>query len=485
MKKRTTRCLALLLAIVMVLSAMPIAMAEETTQTYTKVTSAAELTTGKYVLVTDTDYAPDYFDNGWVLATQPSVVDGKIENPTAGVWTLTVDTDGVVMTDAKGTSIAPKGGNKNGIQSGSYKWAASFADGKFTFAGTGDDTVMFASNNASENKFRAYKNSTVNGGYPHEFTLYKLDAAKEKVAAPTANVADGAEIEVGTQIKFACATDGATIYYKTAGTEYQEYTGPISASQIETYTVMAKKDGMNDSEELVVSVKVYELVDKYVKAETIATDDKVVIYNAGNGYAVAGKVKSSYYLTPAAATVNENALTADSFENLVWTVTKNEDNTYTAKWDVEVCNAENASYYMSGNGLTGQYGKVYMEYFARYDEFSAYCTSTDRLTEKDFGMTFYKLTQGKNYIGGLVPPPTPTQKVATPTASPAAGEVAKGTKVTFSCATEVYRAHCGKRGQHLHRQGHEGRHEGQRRSDVCIYGQERIRRDQAWKAYFC
>ena len=462
MKKRTTRCLALLLAVVMILSVMPVAMAEGTTQTYTKVTSAAELTTGKYVLVTDTDYAPDYFDNGWVLATQPSVVDGKIENPTAGVWTLTVDTDGVVMTDAKGTSIAPKGGNTNGIQSGSYKWAASFASGKFTFAGTGDDTVTLASNKGNGNKFRAYKNSTVNGGYPHEFTLYKLDAAKEKVAAPTANVADGAEIEVGTQIKFACATDGATIYYKTAGTDYQEYTDPISASQIETYTVMAKKDGMNDSEELVVSVKVYELVDKYVKAETIATDDKVVIYNAGNGYAVAGEVKSSYYLTRAAATVNENALTADSFENLVWTVTKNEDGTYTfkqgaktltmgtngdkfnlnltgsdtAKWDVEVCNAENASYYMSGNGLTGQYGKVYMEYFARYDEFSAYCTSTDRLKEKDFGMTFYKLTKEKNFIGGLVPPPTPTQKVATPTASLAAGEVAKGTEVTFSCETE-------------------------------------------------
>ena len=462
MKKRTTRCLALLLAVVMILSVMPVAMAEGTTQTYTKVTSAAELTTGKYVLVTDTDYAPDYFDNGWVLATQPSVVDGKIENPTAGVWTLTVDTDGVVMTDAKGTSIAPKGGNTNGIQSGSYKWAASFASGKFTFAGTGDDTVTLASNKGNGNKFRAYKNSTVNGGYPHEFTLYKLDAAKEKVAAPTANVADGAEIEVGTQIKFACATDGATIYYKTAGTDYQEYTDPISASQIETYTVMAKKDGMNDSEELVVSVKVYELVDKYVKAETIATDDKVVIYNAGNGYAVAGEVKSSYYLTPAAATVNENALTADSFENLVWTVTKNEDGTYTfkqgaktltmgmngdkfnlnltgsdtAKWDVEVCNAENASYYMSGNGLTGQYDKVYMEYFARYDEFSAYCTSTDRLKEKDFGMTFYKLTKEKNFIGGLVPPPTPTQKVATPTASLAAGEVAKGTEVTFSCETE-------------------------------------------------
>ena len=468
MKKRTTRCLALLLAVVMVLSVMPVAMAEETTQTqtYTKVTSAAELTAGKYVLVTDTGYALGEYDNGknpWITAITPSVKEDKIENPTAGVWTLTVDTDGVVMTDAKGTSIAPKGGNNNGIASGSYKWAASFADGKFTFAGTGDDTVTLASNKGNGNKFRAYKNSTVNGGYPHEFTLYKLtETQKQQVETPTANVADGAEIEVGTEIKFECKTEDAKIYYKTAGTEYQAYTGPISASHNETYTVMAKKDGMEDSKELVVSVDVFKWVDKYVKADTITTGDQVVIYNAGNGYAVAGEMKGSYYLNPVAATVDENALTADSFDTLVWTVTKNEDNTYTfaqgesiltmgqsngkfnlnltgsdtAKWDVEVCNAENASYYMSGNGLTGQYGKVYMEYFARYDEFSAYCTSTDRLKEKDFGMTFYKLTKEKNFIGGLVPPPTPTQKVATPTASLAAGEVAKGTEVTFSCETE-------------------------------------------------
>ena len=469
MKKRTTRCLALLLAVVMVLSVMPIAMAEETTQTqtYTKVTSAAELTAGKYVLVTDTGYALGEYDNGknpWITAITPSVKEDKIENPTAGVWTLTVDTDGVVMTDAKGTSIAPKGGNNNGIASGSYKWAASFADGKFTFAGTGDDTVTLASNKGNGNKFRAYKNSTVNGGYPHEFTLYKLtETQKQQVETPTANVENGAEIEVGTEIKFECKTEGATIYYKTAGTEYQAYTGPISASHNETYTVKATKDGMEDSKELVVSVDVFEWVNKYVKADTIATGDQVVIYNAGNGYAVAGEMLGSYYLKPAAATVAENALTADSFDKLVWTVTKNEDGTYSfkqgtdttltmgtnngkfnlnltgdgaVKWDVETCNAENASYYMSGNGLTGQYGKVYMEYYAKYTEFSAYCTSTDRLTEKDFGMTFYKLTREKNFIGGLVPPPTPTQKVATPTASLAAGEVVKGTNVTFSCATE-------------------------------------------------
>lgn len=465
MKKRTTRCLALLLAVVMVLSVMPVAMAEETaqTQTYTKVTKAPADWSGTYLIVSEGDklIMDGSLDKLDVEGNKVDVTitDSKITGDYAKyAFTVEPMTGGYAIKSASGKYISGKSGS-NKLNSGSTQSlnTIELTSGKVIV--TSDGTTL-QYNNAAKNgtRFRYYKSQN-----QQPISLYKIEtAAKQQVETPTANVADGAEIEVGTEIKFECKTEGATIYYKTAGTDYQEYTDPISASQIETYTVMAKKDGMNDSEELVVSVKVYELVDKYVKAETIATDDKVVIYNAGNGYAVAGEVKSSYYLTPAAATVNENALTADSFENLVWTVTKNEDGTYTfkqgaktltmgtngdkfnlnltgsdtAKWDVEVCNAENASYYMSGNGLTGQYGKVYMEYFARYDEFSAYCTSTDRLKEKDFGMTFYKLTREKNFIGGLVPPPTPTQKVATPTASLAAGEVAKGTEVTFSCETE-------------------------------------------------
>lgn len=465
MKKRTTRCLALLLAVVMVLSVMPVAMAEETaqTQTYTKVTKAPADWSGTYLIVSEGDklIMDGSLDKLDVEGNKVDVTitDSKITGDYAKyAFTVEPMTGGYAIKSASGKYISGKSGS-NKLNSGSTQSlnTIELTSGKVIV--TSDGTTL-QYNNAAKNgtRFRYYKSQN-----QQPISLYKIEtAAKQQVETPTANVADGAEIEVGTEIKFECKTEGATIYYKTAGTEYQAYTGPISASQIETYTVMAKKDGMNDSEELVVSVKVYELVDKYVKAETIATDDKVVIYNAGNGYAVAGEVKSSYYLTPAAATVNENALTADSFENLVWTVTKNEDNTYTfaqgesiltmgqsngkfnlnltgsdtAKWDVEVCNAENASYYMSGNGLTGQYGKVYMEYYAKYTEFSAYCTSTDRLTEKDFGMTFYKLTREKNFIGGLVPPPTPTQKVATPTASPATGEVEKGTNVTFSCATE-------------------------------------------------
>ena len=322
MKKRTTRCLALLLAVVMILSVMPVAMAEGTTQTYTKVTSAAELTTGKYVLVTDTDYAPDYFDNGWVLATQPSVVDGKIENPTAGVWTLTVDTDGVVMTDAKGTSIAPKGGNTNGIQSGSYKWAASFASGKFTFAGTGDDTVTLASNKGNGNKFRAYKNSTVNGGYPHEFTLYKLTAAKEKVATPTADPASGA-VEKSTKVTFSCTTADAAILYKTTG-DYVTYTKPVEVTENTTFTVKATKAGMDDSDEVqfAYTVKAEEPVQSLFK-----DGEQIVIYNPANMKALSTEY-SGFYNKGTDVALTNGTLTGYT-EADVWTVGVNADGSYT------------------------------------------------------------------------------------------------------------------------------------------------------------
>lgn len=466
MKKRTTRCLALLLAVVMVLSVMPVAMAEETaqTQTYTKVTKAPADWSGTYLIVSEGDklIMDGSLDKLDVEGNKVDVTitDSKITGDYAKyAFTVEPMTGGYAIKSASGKYISGKSGS-NKLNSGSTQSlnTIELTSGKVIV--TSDGTTL-QYNNAAKNgtRFRYYKSQN-----QQPISLYKIEtAAKQQVETPTANVADGAEIEVGTEIKFECKTEGATIYYKTAGTEYQAYTGPISASHNETYTVKATKDGMEDSKELVVSVDVFEWVNKYVKADTIATGDQVVIYNAGNGYAVAGEMLGSYYLKPAAATVAENALTADSFDKLVWTVTKNEDGTYSfkqgtdttltmgtnngkfnlnltgdgaVKWDVETCNAENASYYMSGNGLTGQYGKVYMEYYAKYTEFSAYCTSTDCLTEKDFGMTFYKLTREKNFIGGLVPPPTPTQKVATPTASLAAGEVAKGTEVTFSCETE-------------------------------------------------
>ena len=221
MRKQLRRWCSLLLTLVMVVSLLPTAVFADSSseaQTYSKITSEADLTTGQYVLVTDTGYAPGVLDGTWVTAIQPTVSDDRITGPAEGVWTLTVTESGVQMTDAKGTTIAPSGGNNNGIKSGSYDWAVMFSNGTFRFCGTGEDTVTLASNKGSQNKFRAYKNATIEktpGGYPCDFTLYKLDSAepaRENGVVAVSDLQDG-----DTVVVFNPA------YGKTLSTEYSGF----------------------------------------------------------------------------------------------------------------------------------------------------------------------------------------------------------------------------------------------------------------------
>ena len=202
MRKQLRRWCSLLLTLVMVVSLLPTAVFADSSgaaQIYSRVTSEADLTTGQYVLVTSTGYAPGVLDGTWVTAIQPTVSDDRITGPADGVWTLTVTDTGVQMTDANGVKIAPKGGNNNGIKSGSYDWAVTFSNGTFRFCGTGEDTVTLASNKNSENKFRAYKNTTINAGYPCDFTLYKLDSAepaRENGVVAVSDLQDGDTVVV-------------------------------------------------------------------------------------------------------------------------------------------------------------------------------------------------------------------------------------------------------------------------------------------------
>ena len=142
----TRRLLAFAMAAAICFSLVPWAVFAAETGTYTQVTSAEEFTSGQYVLITDTGYAPGVLDGSWITAAQPAVTDGTVTDAAGAVWTLSVDGTSVKLTDANGVSVAPKGGNTNGIISGEYSWAWTFADGKFTFAGTGEDTVVLAAN---------------------------------------------------------------------------------------------------------------------------------------------------------------------------------------------------------------------------------------------------------------------------------------------------------------------------------------------------
>ncbi len=213
------RLLSALLSLLMLVSLLPISvLADDTTVTATQITQASELVDGQYVLVTDSGYAPGVLDGTWLTAAAVTADENAVTVDPALLWTVTVGTDGIKLKDSSGNTIAPKGGNNNGIKSGDYSWKVSFADGKFSFAGQGDDTVTLASNKGSQNKFRAYKNATVEktpGGYPSEFTLYKLNAAAVR--------------ESGIVTDLSALKDGDTVVVfnpaslKTLSTEYSGF----------------------------------------------------------------------------------------------------------------------------------------------------------------------------------------------------------------------------------------------------------------------
>ena len=70
------RVLSWLLVLTMVLSLVPTIALAEDAATYTQITSMDELTSGQYVLVVETGYAPTVVDGSWILAEAVTAADG-------------------------------------------------------------------------------------------------------------------------------------------------------------------------------------------------------------------------------------------------------------------------------------------------------------------------------------------------------------------------------------------------------------------------
>lgn len=178
MRRKLKPLLSTLLTIAMLLSLLPTAVfAAGETGTFTKIATQEELTDGKYVMVADSGYAVGALEGTWLTATQVTDEEGSLTDPAANlVWAVAVTDDGVTLTDSNGTQVAPKE-NDNGILDGSYTWPITINEnGTFRFHGVEGNDVTLASNKSSQNKFRAYKNTTISGnpnGYPCDFTLYQ------------------------------------------------------------------------------------------------------------------------------------------------------------------------------------------------------------------------------------------------------------------------------------------------------------------------
>lgn len=254
MKKRITRCLALLLAVVMVLSVMPVAMAEETAKTATLVTDASTLKVGDEIIIAakDNDFAMGEQKANNRAAVAVTKSEDKL-TLTADVQKLTLKQGAKENTFAFDTGsgyLYAASSDKNHLKtesklSDNSSWSVAIADGKATVIAQGANTRNVMKYNSNSKLFACYASGQ------QDITIYKLEtvpAPSNKVAAPTATPAAG-EVAKGTKVEFKCKTEGAKISYKTTG-EYTEYTDPVEVNADTTFTVKATKAGMDDSDEV-------------------------------------------------------------------------------------------------------------------------------------------------------------------------------------------------------------------------------------------
>ena len=249
MKKRTTRCLALLLAVVMVLSVMPVAMAEETAKTATLVTDASTLKDGdEIILVAEANekiYAAGKMSGKYLSSVETTVtaLDSEVEifklNGTDGKWTLT-GTDGKKISTSAAKAL-------NTTDKGTSTWTISIAEnGEATIASTNTEYGRFLYN-VNNPRFLNYTSDSNKSMLLPK--IYKVEGTtQQQVATPTATPVAG-EVAKGTKVEFKCKTEGAKISYKTTG-EYTEYTDPVEVNADTTFTVKATKEGMDDSDEV-------------------------------------------------------------------------------------------------------------------------------------------------------------------------------------------------------------------------------------------
>ena len=371
--KTISKILSVVLCLTMVIGLFTVGASAA--DTYVKVTDG-NLTSGEYVIVCSNGVAVNTISDGsspWLTTAAPTISGDTVTDAKGAVWTLTVNGDKVTLTDANGKTIAPKGGNSNGIKAADYEWSYSFADGMFTFSGNDADTVRLASNTDPqyENKFRAYKNTTADGDpekYPSTFTLYKKSGSGSVTPPP-------AETEPSTPVETPTAAL-PPVTNPVPGTTYK-----FGMEQVKNGHTVYIAGGINQ--------------DRYLETTTdksAALD--VTVEASGDGYKFAVTISGAkQYITLGLNSAEKIALS------------------YTAEGTVFKFNATISAWVSNFDGTD-----YYIGSYNNFDTMSASKTSfisADNAGISQFPAGFYA-TEG----GSVTPPPAETEPSETPTEKP-------------------------------------------------------------------
>ena len=182
-KKTNGRVLSILLVLVMVLSMLP-AFSLASPENYERVTSASELTDGKYVLAIEKDggflaVSSEVSSNALTpgaVSPQDNVLNDPPENT---VWQLTKNevSGSFTLMDANGKFMYCTGSsNFLNVQDEPFDWnITDSGSGIFRIQEPSSASYTLAYNSGnSYNKFRTYKPTSLNAAYYADFRLFKL-----------------------------------------------------------------------------------------------------------------------------------------------------------------------------------------------------------------------------------------------------------------------------------------------------------------------
>ena len=196
-----------------------------------------------------------------------------------------------------------------------------------------------------------------------------------------------------------------------------------------------------------------EKYDVYQLVTAPKSGDILVLFNPGNGRMLSS-ADEGYYKAGTAPAVTGGTYLASDDDTVRWTVSIDEAGIYHFTQDEKTLGVEKSGSYVNlktGGGETGfvvtpfapggdlyrirsatvetGYGFAYLEYYAGKNVFSAYATGENKATQKDFGVSFYRLVREGASEAPVIPtePNLPTDP-SLPTEAPQPTETPQPTE---------------------------------------------------------
>ena len=319
-KSWSKRGLTMLMVLVLCLGMLPV-MSYAQENTYTRVTSAAQLQAGgSFVLVASTDTGAQALGStiGSKIDGVPVTVNGtNLSGTNVPVWTVSALGTGISLSN--GTNYLGYGSSTSFTKpEESYTWnVTDNQDGTFRFVASTSSTRAIAWQISGE-RFGAYSTTNNASEYVFDLLVFRVDSgdAGITVAAPQAQP-QGGEVASGTAITLTCATQGASIYYTTDSSDpsetsnrYTEDTKPVITGEAGAQVILKAVAVLDDTQSAIQTIR-YTIQGPATaqRVETIAEGDVVTVY-----YPEANKVMSiqGYTYTSSSGSTKDELVALDA-----------------------------------------------------------------------------------------------------------------------------------------------------------------------------